>query len=87
MLSTKELAVALLPVAHPIAVLPLGHLPLCLNSLAKVTIGKSPEVIGNKSMHQVLHTSVGTDITAAVVSLCLDNNLYERHHVYLQKIR
>mmetsp|Transcript_113774 Transcript_113774/g.328533 ORF Transcript_113774/g.328533 Transcript_113774/m.328533 type:complete len:382 (+) Transcript_113774:301-1446(+) len=83
MKSIEELAVSLFPPAHPVHVLPLLHWSPGLDLLSKVRFDQSTEVINSQSVDQILHTSVGTNITVSVITLGSDNRLHEFHDVFL----
>mmetsp|Transcript_16858 Transcript_16858/g.22145 ORF Transcript_16858/g.22145 Transcript_16858/m.22145 type:complete len:212 (-) Transcript_16858:89-724(-) len=83
MLSIKELSISLFPPAHPIVVFPfLNFLPWS-DSLSKVTFNEGFEVINTKSVNEVLHTGVGTDVTVTMITLSSKNTLHNLHDVFL----
>ena len=81
--AVEHLAVTLVPPSHPIHVLPLLHFSPGLDLLAEVALHKGAEVVNAKSVDEVLHTGVGTDVTVAVVALTGQDGLHELHHVLL----
>mmetsp|Transcript_17701 Transcript_17701/g.38240 ORF Transcript_17701/g.38240 Transcript_17701/m.38240 type:complete len:221 (-) Transcript_17701:330-992(-) len=83
-LSVKQLAIALLPPSHPITVLPLCHWPPRSDFFTNITLHKSLELVNTKSVHQILHTGIGTNITVAVITLSSHNSLHHLHDVLLR---
>ena len=85
-LPIEELAIALIPPAHPIIVLPVLDWSPRLDSASMVTLDQLTEIINSKSVDQVLHTGISTDITVAVITLGCQDGLGDLHNVFLRNV-
>mmetsp|Transcript_3778 Transcript_3778/g.10614 ORF Transcript_3778/g.10614 Transcript_3778/m.10614 type:complete len:547 (+) Transcript_3778:151-1791(+) len=81
--SVKELAVALLPPAHPVAVLPLLDRSPRLDLVSVVALHEGAEVVDAEGVHKVLHAGVGAHVAVSVIALGGDDALHDLHDVLL----
>mmetsp|Transcript_21548 Transcript_21548/g.27869 ORF Transcript_21548/g.27869 Transcript_21548/m.27869 type:complete len:256 (+) Transcript_21548:612-1379(+) len=83
MLTVKKLPITLFPPSHPVIVFKVFNWVPFLDGLAKVTFNQLLESINTHGVNQVLHASIGTNFTVAVVSLSSDNRLQKFHAIFL----
>mmetsp|Transcript_22459 Transcript_22459/g.51760 ORF Transcript_22459/g.51760 Transcript_22459/m.51760 type:complete len:227 (+) Transcript_22459:1435-2115(+) len=86
MLSVEELTISLLPPTHPVIVLPLLNLPPWLDLLPIVALYQLAEVVDSKSMNQVLHTGIRTNVSISMITLTRQDALHDFHDIFLGNI-